>query len=105
MPSQSSSRSRGRLRKQILLFGISVLIPALVLLFFTFRMNRQDIELRKRRVVEARQQKALEIGQYLANELTRIEREVVQECASDPGNPGTIYHKYPPLVFVGTFIK
>jgi signal transduction histidine kinase len=94
-------RSDGRHLKQILLFGGSVLLPALVLLFFTIRMNRQDSELRERRAEEARQQKAEEIGRHMANRLGEAEQALLRELAADPG----IIHDLPPthsgLVFAG----
>jgi hypothetical protein len=62
MHSLPSGRLRRNLRKQVILFVISVLLPALLLFVFIVRLNRQDIELRKTRAVEARQQKAEEIG-------------------------------------------
>ena len=105
MPSQSSGRSRSRLRNRFLLFGISVLLPALVLLFFTVRMNRQDIELRNRRAGEARQQKAEEIGRQLAVWLNKTERALLQELASNPDGNRTIYQTFPDLVYVGKIVE
>jgi len=101
MLSLPSGRLKRSLRKRVLLFGLSVLLPALVLLVFIVRMNRQDIELRKKRAVEAKQQKAEEIGRYLADKLEKTERVLLQELASDPSRIQTIYQTHPELVFVG----
>ncbi len=101
LPSWRLKRSR---RKQIILFGLSVLLPALVLLVFIVRLNRQDIELRKTRAIEVRQQKAEEIGRHLALGLEKSEKILLQDLASDPSRIQLLYRKHPELVFVG-FIK
>jgi Tfp pilus assembly protein PilN len=80
LPSRQSRRSH---LKQILLFGISVFLPAAVLLLFTLRINRQDNELRKRRAAEARQQKAEEIGQHMADRLEHEEQAIMKELSAD----------------------
>jgi len=100
-----SGRLKRSLRKQVILFGISVLLPALVLFVFIVRLNRQDNELRKKRAAEARQQKAEEIGQHLAERLEKTEKIVLQELASDSGNSQSVYRTHPNLVFVGNIIK
>ena len=105
MRSSPSGRLKKSLRKQIFLFGLSVLLPALVLLVFIVRMNRQDKELRMNRAVEAQQQKAVEIGRYLADRLGERERTLLQELASDPVTLRTVYRTYPDLVFVGRIVK
>jgi signal transduction histidine kinase len=105
MQSSPSGRLKKSLRKQIFLFGLSVLLPALVLLVFIVRMNRQDKELRKNRAVEAQQQKAVEIGRYLADRLGERERTLLQELASDPATLQTVYRTYSDLVFVGRIVK
>ncbi len=105
MRSSPSGRLKKSLRKQIFLFGLSVLLPALVLLVFIVRMNRQDKELRMNRAVEAQQQKAEEIGRYLADRLGERERTLLQELASDPVTLRTVYRTYPDLVFVGRIVK
>jgi hypothetical protein len=102
LPSGRLERSR---RKQFLLFGLSVLLPALVLFVFIVLLNRQDIELRKTRAVEAQQQKAEEIGQYLAQRLEAEEKTILQELASDPDIGQSIYRTHPRLVFVGRIVK
>ena len=105
MRSSPSGRLKKSLRKQIFLFGLSVLLPALVLLVFTVRLNRQDNELRKRRAAETQQHKALEIGRYLADRLSERERTLLQELASDPATLQTVYRTYSDLVFVGRIVK
>ena len=105
MHSLPSGQSKSRLRKQVLLFGVSVLLPALVLLFFTIRMNRQDNELREGRAEEARQQKAQEIGKHLADLLNRAERTLQQEMESTPDWSKTIYRTSPDLVYAGKIVE
>jgi signal transduction histidine kinase len=105
MHSLPSNRLKRSLRKQVILFGISVLLPALVLFVFIVRLNRQDIELRKTRAVEAQQQKAEEIGRYLAERLKAEEKTVLQELESDPGSSQSIYRAHPGLVYVGQIVK
>ena len=105
MHSLPSSRLKRSLRKQFILFGISVLLPALVLFVFIVRLNRQDIELRKTRAVEAQQQKAEEIGRYLAEKLDAEENSVLQELKSDPGSSQSICRTHPELVFAGRIMK
>lgn len=105
MHSFPSHRLKRSLRKRVFLFGLSVLLPALVLLVFIVRMNRQDIELRKKRAMEARQQKAEEIGQHLADRLEKTEKVLLQELTLDPAATRTIYQTHPELVFVGRIIK
>jgi signal transduction histidine kinase/tetratricopeptide (TPR) repeat protein len=102
LPSGRLKRSR---RKQVFLFGLSVLLPALVLLIFIVRLNRQDIELSKKRTTEAKQQKAEEIGQHLADRLEETERALLQELALESFNIQTVYQKHPELVFVGRIAK
>ncbi len=102
LPSGRIKRSR---RKQVFLFGLSVLLPALVLLVFIVRMNRQDIELRKTRALEVREQKAEEIGRHLADRLEKTKAVILQELAADPSSFGTAYRKYPELVFVGYLVE
>ena len=81
MHSLPSGRLKRSLRKRIILFGLSVLLPALVLFVFIVRMNRQDNELRKKRAEEAKQQKAGEIGLHLAERLEKTEKVLLQELA------------------------
>lgn len=76
----------------------------MVLLVFIVRLNRQDIELRKKRASEAQQQKAEEIGRHIAARLEKAEKRVLQELTADPFRIKEVYRKYPDLVFVG-FIK
>ncbi len=71
-------------RKQILLFGVAVLLPALVILIFTLRMSRQERELRTRRAEEARLQKAAEIGRHLAERLGKTEKVLLGELSAEP---------------------
>jgi hypothetical protein len=104
MHSLPSGRLKRSLRKQVILFGISVLLPAVVLFVFIVRLNRQDIELRKTRAVETQQQKAEEIGRYLAERLETVENSVLQELKSDPGRNQSIYRIHPGLVFVGRIV-
>ena len=101
MPSLPSGRLKRTLRKRVILFGLSVLLPALVLLIFIVRMNRQDNELRNNRATEAKQQKAEEIGQHLADKLEKTEKILLQELVSDPSSIRTFYRSHPELVFVG----
>ncbi len=105
MHSLPSSRLKRSLRKQVILFGISVLLPALVLFVFIVRLNKQDNELRKKRAVEAQQQKAEEIGRHLAERLEKTERIILQELASDSGNSQNVYRMHPELVFIGSIIN
>jgi signal transduction histidine kinase len=105
MHSLPFGRLKRSLRKQVILFSISVLLPALVLFVFIVRLNRQDIELRKTRAVEAQQQKADEIGRYLAERLD-VEGEIVlQELKSDPSSKKSIYRAHPGLVYAGRIVK
>jgi signal transduction histidine kinase/tetratricopeptide (TPR) repeat protein len=105
MPSLPSGGLKRNLRKQFILFGLSVLLPALVLLVLIVRMNRQDNELRKKRAEEAKQQKAEEIGRHLADRLEKTEKVLLQELALDPAATRTIYRTHPELVFVGRIKK
>ena len=99
--SPPSLLSNGRHTKQLLLFGGSVLLPALVLLFFTIRMNRQDNELRTRRAEEARQQKAAEIGRHMADRLEKAEQTLLQGISEDSPVIHVNRLTHPELVFVG----
>ena len=76
-------------------------MPALVLLFFTLRMNRQDSELRKRRAEEARQQKAEEIGRHMADRLAKAARALLQELSVDSRIIPAVRRLDSDLVFVG----
>lgn len=105
MYSLPSGRLKRSLRKQIILFGISVLLPALVLFVFIVRLNRQDNELRKKRAAEAQQKKAEEIGRYLADKLEEREKVLLQEFALNPAGIQTIYRTHPGLVFAGHIVK
>jgi signal transduction histidine kinase len=105
MPSLPTGRLKRSRRKQVFFFGLSVLLPALVLLVLVVRLNRQDIELRKKRAIEVRQQKAEEIGRHIADSLENTEKIILQELASDPSSIGTIYQKYPELVFAGYIVE
>jgi len=99
--SPSPRRPDGKHIKQVLLFGGSVLLPALLLLFFTIHMSRQDNELRKRRAEEARQQKAVEIGQHMAGRMERAEQALLQELSANSPITRDIRLMQPDLVFVG----
>lgn len=105
MNSPSSRRPKRHYRKQILLFGISVLLPALVLLFFTLRINRQDNELRERRAKEARQQKAEEIGRNLADRLEKTTQDLLREMSAESRIIRKAHLMHPDLVFVGCIQK
>jgi signal transduction histidine kinase len=105
MHSLPSVRLKRSLRKQVILFGISVLLPALVLFVFIVRLNRQDIELRKTRAVEAQQQMAEEIGRYLAERLEAEEKTVLQALVSDSTSKQEVYRAHPGLVFAGRIVK
>ena len=76
-------------------------MPALVLLFFMIRMNRQDTELRKRRAEEARQQKAEEIGRQMAGRLGEAEQALLRELVARPGIIHDLPLTHPGLVFAG----
>lgn len=105
MHSLPSGRLKRSLRKQVVLFGISVLLPALVLFVFIIRLNRQDNELRKKRAAEAQQQKAEEIGKHLAERLGKTEKTILQELASESAKSQNIYSTRSELVFVGSIIN
>ncbi len=105
MHSLPSGRLKRSLRKQVILFGISILLPALVLFVFIVRLNRQDNELRKKRAAEAQEQKAEEIGRHLAAKLEKTEGVILQELASDPASIQTTYPSHPELIFVGRIVK
>ena len=104
MPSLPTGRLKRSLRKQLFLFGLSVLLPALVLLFFIVRMNRQDHELRKRRVLETQQQKAEEIGRALADKLEKTERKLLLEWTEDSTQIQATYKRRSDLVFAGHIV-
>jgi signal transduction histidine kinase len=97
----SSLRPEGRHLRQVLLFGGCVLLPALVLLFFTIRMNRQDRELRERRAEETREQMAEEIGRHMADSLERAAQALLRELTANPGVIRTSRLAHPVLVFAG----
>jgi signal transduction histidine kinase len=101
MRSYPTGRIKRSRRKRIFLFGLSVLLPALVLLVFIIRLNRQDIELRKTRAFEVKQQKAEEVGRLLADRLEEAERNLLRQLSSDPASIQTVYRTHPDLVFVG----
>jgi tetratricopeptide (TPR) repeat protein len=82
--SPSYGRADGRHLRQVLLFAGSVLLPALVLLFFVIRVNRQENELRERRAEEARQRKAEEIGRGMAAHLAEAEQAFLRTLSADP---------------------
>jgi len=105
MPSLPSGHLKRSLRKRVFLFGLSVLLPALVLFVFIVRMNRQDNELRKKRAAEVKQQKAEEIGRHLADRLEKTEKILLHELALDPASNQSIYRTHPGLVFVGRMKK
>jgi signal transduction histidine kinase len=105
MHSLPSGRLKRSLRKQVILFGISVILPALVLFVFIIRLNRQDNELRKKRAAEAQQQKAEEIGKHLAEKLEKTEKIILQELGSDSINIHSVYRTHSELVFAGTIIN
>ena len=105
MHSLPSGWLKRNLRKRVILFGLSVLLPALVLLVFIVRMNRQDNELRNNRATEAKQQKAEEIGRHLADRLEKTEKDILQELALDPASIRTVYRTHPELVFAGRIVK
>jgi signal transduction histidine kinase len=67
-------------------------------------MNKQDLELRKRRAEEARWQKAKEIGSYLAERLNGIEQSLLRELSSDPSINQKVTSTYPEMVFLGRII-
>jgi len=105
MHSSPSGRLKKSLRKQIFLFGLSVLLPAFVLFVFIVRMNRQDSELRKNRAMEAQQLKAEEIGRNMAERLGKAERVLRQALAEEPENVQDAYTIFPDLLFVGRIIE
>ncbi len=98
MDSLYPARHRKGYRKQILLFGVAVLLPALVILVFTLRMSRQESELRKRRAEEARQQKAAEVGRYLADRLGKVEKILLGELSAELETEVSVSHGLPELV-------
>lgn len=64
-------------------------------------MNKQDLELRKRRAEETRQQKAKEIGRHLAERLNSIEQALLRELSTDPSIIRKATFTYPEMVFLG----
>ncbi len=105
MNSPPSRRLKRNYRKQFLIFGISVLLPALVLLFFTLRINRQDNELRKRRAEEIRQQKAEEIGRRLADRLEKTKQDFLRELSAESCIIRKVLFMHSDLVFLGRIQK
>ncbi len=96
-----SRRLKRSHRKPFILFGLSLLLPALVLLFFIVRMNRQDNELRRARAAEARQQKAEEIGRHMSARLAESERTFLQDNDNESVDIRTARQALPDLVFAG----
>ena len=105
MHSLPSGRLKRSLRKQAIIFGISVLLPALALFVFLVRLNRQDNELRKKRAMEAKQQKAEEIGWHLADRLEKTEKILLQDMASDSASIRSVYRRHHELVFAGRIVQ
>ncbi len=68
-------------------------------------MNKQDLELRKRRAEETRQQKAKEIGRHLAERLNSIEQALLRELSTDPSIIRKATFTYPEMVFLGRINK
>ena len=101
MRAPSLQRTDGRHLKQFLLFAGSVLLPALLLLFFVIRVNRQENELRARRAEEARQRKAEEIGRGMASYLADAEQRLFRELPIDSDGAGEPGHALTSLVFAG----
>lgn len=101
MRSAPSPRPDSRPLKQVLLFGGGVLLPALVLLFFTIRMSSQDRELRQRRAEENRVQKAAEIGRHMAERLGKTEQALLRQLADDPALIRSLPPTSSDLVFMG----
>jgi hypothetical protein len=93
------ARHRKGYRKQILLFGVAVLLPAVVILVFTLRMSRQESELRKRRAEEARLQKAAGIGRHVAERLGKTEQVLLGELSVEPESAEGAPHSRPPPCF------
>ena len=101
MESRTFGRSKKSHRKQFFLFGIAVLLPALVLLFFTLRINRQDREQQIQRAAEARQKKSEVIGRYLADRLDSMEQALRKEILADPSIIEKPALLPPELLFIG----
>ena len=71
-------------RLQIVLFFAAVILPALILTAFTFRMIRQERELLQKRAGDERRRVAALIGSRMSNQLDDLGRQAVGIVSTDP---------------------
>lgn len=71
-------------RQQIVLFLISVFLPALILTIFAMRIVRQERELFQKRADEERKRVATAIGASLLNRLESLKRHAAIALEADP---------------------
>jgi signal transduction histidine kinase/tetratricopeptide (TPR) repeat protein len=82
-------------RKQVLLFFLAVLLPSMVLTFFTWRMIRQEKELADKRLADEHRRAARELGQLLFARLEKIKSQ--ESAAFGVGR----HYRNPEVVLIG----
>ena len=89
-----------RHRKQVILFGIAVLLPALLLLIYTLHLGRQDRELRQRRAQEVQSVTAQAIGRLLADHLNQTSLNLLRTLSDVPSLTLRRAFDQPDILFV-----
>jgi len=87
-------------RKQVALFLVAVLLPAIVLVALTLRIVKQEKELTMKRVADERQRVAAEIGRDLTSRLDVLAREEASAIADEPARLARRDYRNPEVVLV-----
>lgn len=94
--------SQRRHRREILLFLVAVIVPAVVLVALSLRMIGQERELTEKRVADEQRRRVSEIRQQLLTRLERIKLKQVSALASQNNRITTAGYEDPELVLVGS---
>ncbi|MGI9065513.1 MAG: sensor histidine kinase [Pyrinomonadaceae bacterium] len=87
-------------RRQVVLFLIAIIVPALVLVVLSLRMISQERELAEKRLAEEQRQLVREISQELLARLERIKAQEVRALGAHAANKETTTYANPEVMLV-----
>lgn len=92
-------------RRQVVLFLVAIIVPALVLVFLSLRMISQERELAEKRLAEEQRSAVREISQELLARLERVKAQEVRALQAHAAENGPLTYANPEVMLVSWVVE